>query len=161
MFLVVTADHRSGHQHLPHNPRLFPGTPAPPLGLRLLGLHPALTRKRIPRVGRNLFDPVPKHVRVNLEIAGGLRYRHPRSFTSLTASSLNTLLNVRRLIVHFRFHHQIPKLSVFGTGGSSAGLSRRQILAETPRKRTAGNLHGRLHKTVPGYFGLMLCTGPR
>src|SRR5258705_10421886 len=61
-----------------------------PLDLLLLGLHLPLARKGLRRIGAELLDPFPQYILMNVEVPGGLAADTPRSFTSLTASTLNS-----------------------------------------------------------------------
>lgn len=69
----------------------------------------------MPRIRRQLAHPFAQHILVDIEVAGRLHHRNARSFTSLTASSLNSRLNLVLCIQTLQFR-QTPCLSVRKTG---------------------------------------------
>ena len=62
-------------------------------------LHLAMAGKRLCRVGAELPDPLAQRVLVHVQITRSLCCRYPHSLTSLTASSLNSRVNLRLCMV--------------------------------------------------------------
>ncbi len=55
------------------------------------------------RIGRQIAHPFTQHILVEIEVAVSLGNRNTRSFTSLTASSLNSRLNFLLCIPALQF----------------------------------------------------------
>ena len=59
------------------------------------GLHLSVAGKGLHGIGAEFLHPFAQNILLNVQVTGGLRCRHPRSLTSLTASILNSRLNLR------------------------------------------------------------------
>ena len=68
-------------------------------------------------IGAKLLHPFAQNVLVDVQVTRGLRRRYP-ALPDLTASILNSRLNLRLRMTHFRLH-ETPKLGVHQTGSSS------------------------------------------
>lgn len=140
--LHPVADHKAPPDSLPEQP----------LDLLLFGLHLPMAGKGLNRIRTELLDPFAKHVLVHVQGTGNLCCRHPRSLTSLTASSLNSRLNLRLCMATFGFMKTL-KLGVHQTGSSSE----EPFLASKRTDAACGRVKGQAQfSDVKHYFALRM-----
>ena len=75
-----------------------------PCEFRLLRLHLPLPRKGLLGISRTLLHPTAQHRALHAQIPRGLRHRHPAFLNQLHRLQLNSRVNLRRSMIHLRFH---------------------------------------------------------
>ena len=77
-----------------------------------------MARKGMRRIGAELLRPLAQLVLVNVQVSAACATETLRSFTSLTASTLNSRLNLRLPVPHLRLY-ETPIFGVHQTGSST------------------------------------------